>query len=563
MTKKLLIALMLTACGGDDFADSPVPEAGGSGGTGASDDAGMGGTGGTGGSAGASGTGGVSGHDAGDGDAGTAGTGGEDGGDGGDAEAEPSCDPMSTPGEDACVIHDVYGIFVSPNGSDGAACGTMASPCATIGAGLLRAKADDKRLYACGDDGDYVEAVTVDASVDGLALYGGFRCSDWTYAPSTVRAHVIPSHEGVAWTVDGLTAGLEVNDFAIESNNVTMPGASSIAAIAVGSTNVVFRNTTFTAGDGAKGSDGNDGDDGTNAPEPGAGQKGIAATCTTPPGTHTGGSWELAQIICGSEGGKGGYVERGSATEGKAGGPGSQGTPIANVVPPVMGGGGTGSTNVLVAGGVGSPGSPGNSGGNGAAAPAIGVFSSIGFDPAHGANGTDGFPGQGGGGGGAGASKPSCTGASGGAGGIGGCGGKPGTGGWGGGGSIALLSWSSSVTLDACTLTTGRGGDGGRGGNGGGGGAPSLGSDGGPSGDGMVRAGMGGPGGAGGRGGSGSGGTGGPSYPVVYHGSVPSEVSSTSTPGNGGSRGIGGTAVGGDKAPDGTDGASGVRFEVL
>jgi hypothetical protein len=461
-----------------------------------------------------------------------------------------------------CVIADDYGIFVSPDGTDDATCGTSAAPCATITQGMARAKAESKRVYACGDGGDYAESVTVDASLNGLALFGGFQCSDWAYAPSTVRAHVFPAGEGVAWTVDGVN-GLAVHDFAIESRDATTPGASSIAGVVRNASGVVFKNSTFTAGDGAKGDDGVDGAVGANGPEPGPTQRGDNATCTTPPSSHSGGGWDLAQIICGSEGGTGGSVLRGTATETEPGQNGKDGALKTNLVPPVAGGGGTGSTTPAVAGGDGSPGAAGLAGGNGVAAAAAGAFTTSGFTPASGLPGTDGFPGQGGGGGGAGASALSCTGASGGAGGMGGCGGKLGTSGKGGGSSVALLSWSSDVTLEDCSLTSATGGNGGRGGNGGKGGNYSLGADGGSSGTGMVGAGRGGRGGSGGPGGSGSGGTGGLSYVLVVHGAEPTEVGTVAlTPGSGGLKGDGGQAVGGGKAPDGSGGDAGATLLV-
>jgi hypothetical protein len=542
----------------DSICFDAGPDADGAAGTG-----GTGGTGGAGGTGGTGGTGGEAGVDAEpDADAGDA-EGGP--GDSGDAEAEPYCDPTSLPGDDACVIADDYGIFVSPDGTDDASCGSSTAPCATITQGMARAKTESKRVYACGDNGDYAESVTVDAALNGLALFGGFRCSDWSYAPSTVRARVFPASEGVAWTVDGVN-GLAVHDFAIESRDATTPGASSIAAVVRNASDVVFKNSTFTAGDGAKGDDGVDGAVGANGPEPTLAQRGVNATCTAPPAIHNGGAWELAQIICGSEGGMGGNITRGTATQTKSGDNGSDGELKTNLVPPVAGGGGTGSSDPAVAGGDGTAGANGLAGGNGVASAAAGAFTSAGFTPASGLPGTDGFPGQGGGGGGAGASAVSCTGASGGAGGMGGCGGKLGTSGKGGGSSVALLSWSSDVTLEECTLTSASGGNGGRGGNGCKGGNFSLGAYGGdgiatPSA--MASGGDGGPGGLGGPGGSGSGGTGGPSYAVVVHGAEPTKVGTVAlTPGSGGLKGTGGQAVGGVKAPDGSGGDAGATLIV-
>jgi hypothetical protein len=453
------------------------------------------------------------------------------------------------PSEDACVIDSEYGIFVSPSGQDDAACGGEGAPCATIGQALKRAKAESKRVYACG--GVYEESVVVDATVDGLAVFGGLDCATWEHDGSV--AQVKPAVEGVAWTVEGLVVGLSVYDFAIASKDATS-GSSSIAAIVRDSKNVLFRDTSFQAGKGAKGADGVDGVKGVDGTIAGPGQKGIPATCTEPINTHLGGLWQPSDVICGSRGGKGGNVDPGDP--GQAG---VDGIPATNLVETGKGVGGPGSGSVAEPGTNGTAGSDGHPGANGALALGEGTFSASGYAAASGNAGTDGFPGQGGGGGGAGASLQNCTGASGGAGGMGGCGGKLGTGGKGGGASVALVSWSSEVTLDNCVLTATDGGAGGKGGNGGARGERSAGASGGDGGGGMSFAGGGGAGGYGGRGGSGSGGTGGPSYALVHHGTEPVDLASTFNHGNGGVKGVGGTAPGGTQAPDGSAGTAGPK----
>ena len=450
----VFLCLCLAACSSDGFefvGSDASPEAspdatGGTGGTG------------TGGTGGTSGTGGVAGHDAGDG------------------EDEPPCDASLLPSEDACVIDGEYGIFVSPSGQDDAACGGEGAPCATIGQALKRAKAESKRVYACG--GVYEESVVVDATVDGLAVFRGLDCDTWEHDGSVAQVKpavegVAWAVEGVAWTVEGLVVGLSVYDFAIASKDATTAGSSSIAAIVRDSKNVVFRDTSFQAGKGAKGADGVDGVKGVDGKVAGPGQKGIAATCTSAPPSHTGGGWDLADIICASEGGTGGFVLRGLAGQ-----DGLPGTPATNLVETGKGVGGPGSGSVAEPGTNGTAGSDGNPGANGALALGEATFSASGYAAASGNAGTDGFPGQGGGGGGAGASLENCTGASGGAGGMGGCGGKLGTGGKGGGASDALVSWSSELTPDKCVLTA-DGGAGGKGEIGGARGELTLGADGG------------------------------------------------------------------------------------
>jgi hypothetical protein len=156
---------------------------------------------------------------------------------------------------------------------------------------------------------------------------------------------------------------------------------------------------------------------------------------------------------------------------------------------------------------------------------------------------------------------------------MGGCGGTPGKGGSSAGASIAMLSWSSAITLDRCELISGAGGGGGNGGKGGTGGQGKPGASGGAAyagdagpmpdaGMGLGKGGNGGPGGNGGNGGSGAGGNGGPSYAIVYKGTKPTPVNGTIVAhGAGGAKGLGGT-VDNVKAPDGVVGAAADEFAV-
>jgi hypothetical protein len=474
-----------------------------------------------------------------------------------DAADEPEafwCNPAWEPGDNDCVVDDDYGVFVAPSGADSAGCGTQADPCKTIGQAMTRAKAQNKRVYACGDGGTFEEAVTVDAAVGGLTVYGGFHCGSWAYEPGAVRSRVMPTQGAAAIVVSGVT-GLDMRDFAFEAGDATAAGDSSIAARVDASTGVVFRNTTFKAGRGAAGSNGVNGVAGEVVSPVGADQKGRDSTCGSG-SSNTGGLW-LAPFAC----------QAGGSTRGGAGGtakyeqPGDDGlagSPTTNVVTPGMGQGGPGGTAADKGGKAGQAGSAGKAGDNGAAAAAIGTLSASGYTPADGHDGTNGWPGQGGGGSGASWSFTGCVGPSGGAGGLGGCGGFKGTAGTGGGASIALLMWDSDVTLEQCTLTASDGGDGGDGGGGGAGSNGRPGAAGGfdTTGD-MANAGQAGSGGKGGDGGSGSGGTGGPSYAVVHHGSAPVQSGTTLAYGQGGAAGKGGSVGGLHPAPDGTAGQAG------
>ncbi len=554
-------------CADPNYAASypaACPDAGGTRGTGGT--AGTGGDSGTdatGGTAGSSGTGGSEPGDAADEDQSTGGTGGdadadaEAGEDVYDAAEEPEafwCNPAWEPSDNDCVIDEEFGIFASPTGADSATCGAKNDPCKTIGQAMTRAKAEGKRVYACGDGGSYEESIAVDAALGGLTVFGGFHCGSWAYEPSAVRSGVMPSDGASALVVSGVSA-LDMRDFAFESRDATGAGASSITARVAGSTGVVFRNTTFKAGNGAAGTKGVAGAAGEVVPVVGTDQKGHDSTCGTA-NPNGGGAW-LTAFTCAAGGSTRGGAG-GTATYELPGNPGQPGTPNTNVVTPGMGQGGPGGTDTDKAGKPGQTGSAGNAGANGAAAAASGSLSESGYTPADGMDGTNGAPGQGGGGSGASWSFTGCVGPSGGAGGLGGCGGFKGTKGTGGGASIALLAWDSGVTLEQCTLTAGDGGKGGDGGNGGAASNGRLGAPGGfdATGD-TASAGQAGPGGKGGNGGSGSGGTGGPSYAVVHHGTAPVNSGSTFAFGSGGGIGKGGSVGGAFPAPDGTVGAAG------
>ncbi|MBI5535958.1 MAG: hypothetical protein HY898_24775 [Deltaproteobacteria bacterium] len=466
-----------------------------------------------------------------------------------DAPEEPACDTSKSPSEQPCLIDDPYGVFVSPSGADSGSCGAKGAPCKTLGTAIGRAKAEGKRLYACGDGGTYAEQVTIDATLDGLKLYGGFKCSDWSY-DAAAKAKVKPSAAGLALSVKGLTTGLLVEDFGFEAMDGANAGDSSIAAIVEGSAGVVLRRVTVQAGAGVKGADGTPGVKGADGDAAGAEQNGKPASCTNPPAAQLGGSWDNSSA-CGSLGGLGG-----TAAKNGNGGSGNPGTPDTHVSPPGVDNKGDGSATIGENASSGKAGSNADSGEVGTAASSAGGFSVAGYSPAGGGSGVDGYPGQGGGGGGASKAAATCIGASGGAGGMGGCGGTKGTGGGGGGASVALIAWQSAVTLDGCTLLSAKGGDGGNGAPGGDGGIGKPGGTGGTALGTMGTGGPGGQGGNGGPGGSGAGGTGGPSYALVYKGDAPVQGTNTLTPGQGGTKGTGAQVPMFAKAPDGSDGLS-------
>jgi hypothetical protein len=373
-------------------------------------------------------------------------------------------------------------------------------------------------------------------------LYGGFACPGekvpWTYQPGK-RAQVVPSDEGTALEIRNVADAVTIEDVEFYSRDATTPGGSSIAAIIESSDDVTLARVRIVAGAAMAGADGESGTKGIDAAAASGQQQGAPASCGDgAPDEQFGGKWP-SNNSCGARGGPGG-----DSKLGLSGGPGYAGIPATDVVPPNVNNRG----NEGPEGEDGKPGSPGASGTLGRALSDAGTFTEVGFTPSASAGaGSDGFPGQGGGGGGASNATGVCIGASGGAGGMGGCGGKGGTGGLGGGASVALIAWSSALTLDACELVAQEGGAGGQGGDGGLGGLGKEGAVGGAAfsdaSNSIGKGGNGGPGGNGGVGGPGAGGNGGPSIALVVHGVAPEGVaSSVLTPGSAGAAGPGGSA---------------------
>ena len=506
---------LLSACSGRDFEGVPEGSAGAAGSGGAAGAGGSGGTAGTAGSGGAAGSGGSAGSGATGGTAGTAGSGG----------TGPQCDPTSLPGEDACVIDDEYGVFVSPSGSDSDP-GTMAAPFATIGKGLEEAKAAGKRLYVCADGGSFDETVSLTAAHAGISAWGSFKCSDWTYDTS-LKARVAPTSEGYALTADSVNTSTLLDGFEFEVQSATQVGGSSIAAFVKTSNALELSRVKLVAGAGMKGADGTRSD----YSQPSGLDGGDATVATGGTGT------EYTQCPGGgtTKGGLGGALNLGGGTGTRS--PGTN--PVnAGIGGAACGGGGLG--------GIGEPGLEGNAG---TASSALGTLDGAGWIPADSGAGTPGTIGQGGGGGRGGSSG------GGGGGGAGGCGGSPGGGGKGGGASIALLLVNSPITLTEVELVSSAAGAGGKG---------SDGQEGLLAGAGGQRAGSvgtagcdGGDGGQGGPGGGGAGGPGGVSAGILHLGTAPTVTGGSITAGTAGAPGVGGKAgASGSKAADGLAGVA-------
>jgi hypothetical protein len=474
----------------------------------------------------------------------------------GGSEASPDvggCDPSKSPSEEACVVAEAYGVFVSPAGSDSNA-GTRSAPVATLGHGIDVAKATGKRVYVCA--GSFGEELVIGASRDGVNVYGGLDCAGWTYGAGN-HVVVAPAGAGYALEVEDLQTGVTLEDLEFDSQSASGPGESSIAAFASNSQNVVLERLTLVAAAAAGGSAG-----ATSGPGADAGPTNWYGTPPAYPelngaSASDAGAAPATTCTCG---------DQSSSTGGAGSGP-------SNVPPPTGGlpsygdaGAGAPGMNGVVCGNGGSPNA------NGADAPpassstpsaSLGACSASGWTPAVGVAGANGPPGQGGGGGGDGKFQSGA----GGGGACGGCGGTGGTAGAGGGSSIALLAYQSSVTLVDCLLTAksaGNGGAGGSGEQGQGGGVPGSGS-----GQGSGVGCSGGPGGAGAGGNGGQGGAGGLSLGIGYCGTAPTVggavVSGAASLGGvtlgsagaGAAGGSGGAAATNSTDPAGANGASG------
>ena len=488
----------------------------------------------------------------------------------------PVCDSTKTPSQEPCVIDELYGVFVSPNGND-ANLGTRAQPVKTIGRGMDIAKTPGKRVYVCA--GTYPENLTVLVSRDGAAVYGGLDCIAWTYA-ATNKVFVAPAFPGYALQVAGLTTGATFEDIEFDARDAANPGESSVAVFVRMAQNVAFHRVVIVAGkgEGAEGATGADGGvvgdagggtggggdaglasnhfagvlDGVSAMSP---QGPTSTSCACPDGTS-------------STGGQGG-VQAGMMSMGQ--------TPAAGLPSYGVFGAGAPGTNGLTCGAGGTA----QNGADGPAAPAdtpattLGLLSASGWAPAVGTAGSDGEPGQGGGGSGYGTGGGGGGPSAGGGGACGGCGGAGGKAGAGGGASIALLMYQSAVAVVSCTLTAHDAGNGGPGASG------EVGQAGGIGGV-QQRAGC--PGGGGGSGAGGNGGQAGPgglSLGIGWQSTSPqidgayvtaAQTLTTTTQvtlgkaGTGGLKGVAGPAAlapTGHAGNDGANGASGTAAAVM
>ncbi len=445
-------------------------------------------------------------------------------------------------------------VFVqAPGGSDSGSCGTLASPCASIGQGVTNAVAGGRKVVQVVS-GTYA-AFNLN-STTGVTVRGGYAAgftsrSGATTVNGTVGISSSTNATLLDLTVNGTSGGAStgvlvtggsaaLTRVTVDSGTPSGAGNSAYGVRAISGANVSVTDSTVTAKPGVAGT--------TNGSAPGAagqgctGSNGAGASGPSSPGdgaSSCGGSGNARS----GAGGRGGSYS-GGGSNGEAGGGGAGGG---------AGGGGTlfGGGSHAGGGGGGAAGSAGGAGSGGSNATSSAGALWVGLN---GGNGGNASVGHGGGGGGGGRSAS----ASGGGGGAGGGGGNAGAGSTGvgiaGGGSFGVYAHNASATVTNSVVTAAAGGTGGNGAAGGAGGRGGNGTAGG--GDSCCEAGSGGGGGAGGGGGGGGGaggGAGGPSIAVFHLGTGTASVSggtlNRAASGGAGGSGGGGGAGGGAGTP--------------
>lgn len=464
---------------------------------------------------------------------------------------QEGCVPFENHTKGEGPVKDSCGIFVRYMGGDDANTGTAkGSAVRTFKQAIVLAKEANKPIYACAEI--FPESVDIP---EGITIYGGLNCAaSWTYIGDTKKTVIAPEQDKVAlrFLIEGGGA-IHLEDIAAQAADATIPGGSSIAAIADAVTLELVR-AELIAGAGAPGEDGTSPSGTVGPTDPmDATIKGAAGKMAC----MGGGSGNVSDPAVAnpdctmSIGGQGGTGQEALGEAGKDGAP----VPMPNPNNFGIGGAGAGGNNCLD----GNGGVKGNDGipGAGAKSSDNGTIFGTGYSGIDGATGGIGEPGQGGGGGGAAKGKTNCFGASGGGGGAGGCGGGGGTGGKAGGSSIALISLGATLSLTDVKLSVGAGGAGGDGGMGQAGGIGGAGGNGGAGATGAMptlsgcKGGNGGVGGFGGRGGGGRGGHAvGIAWKVVAPPELPAESFTAGTPGKGGvGEGVTGTGADGDSGP--------------
>ncbi len=458
-----------------------------------------------------------------------------------DAAPPPNCDLTKLPTEDACVINEAAGVFVSATFGSLAGDGSLAKPISSLAAGIAAAKTAHKRVYACAET--YPEAITLQ---DGVSVFGYFDCTQG-WSVGSAHAKVAPAASPAA-TASNITTPTRIEAVDVVAPDFSASSQSSIALVVNASPALTITHATIHAGTGGKGDDGASGiqltDSGTAKNGASSWLDGTCSTlCMSSLFSQPAGGTNACVGEAGHDGGPGGLGGYPGAYKSQfsystyAWVATDQGTTAGFPATPTSSTAQGGSL-----GNNGSPGAVGGDGANGAPGLSAGLILVSGYTPSDGTAGASGAPGQGGGGAGGYFTLPNDYPASsyvgkngwaqpGAGGGAGGCPGLAGAIGKGGGASIAIVAVASPFTLDTVSVESSSGGAGGAAGASS---VPTAGGLGGkpPSGSGVQS--YGGAGGAGGHAGVSGNGGGGPSLGVAYQGTEPTLLASTIKQGAGG-----------------------------
>lgn len=157
-----------------------------------------------------------------------------------------NCNMSADPKDSLGCVDDRVGIFVSPMGSDMNP-GTKEAPVQTIAKGLSIVGMLT-RVYVCA--GTYAENISLAPPADGISIYGGFACADWSYSGTKPTV----GNGTIALTISGTTKPITIEDLLVQS---AAGAPSSIAALVANATGAVtFNRVNLTASTGAKGADG-------------------------------------------------------------------------------------------------------------------------------------------------------------------------------------------------------------------------------------------------------------------------------------------------------------------
>src|SRR6185503_5893816 len=126
-------------------------------------------------------------------------------GDGPGIDAPANCDLSKDPKDSPACVDDSVGVFVDATSGKDSNAGTKEAPVKTIGAALAKI-GSFTRVYVC--EGSYAEDLLLDSSHDGVSLFGGWKCSDWSYS----GGKPVVGATQLAAKLDALTKSVTISD---------------------------------------------------------------------------------------------------------------------------------------------------------------------------------------------------------------------------------------------------------------------------------------------------------------------------------------------------------------